>query len=262
MIDFEFATEIMGKCMNVLTRYYISEEHIAELYKRTAVLHRFPFAKAIEYALLDDNIKRSNYINFHSCILEGSRPVSLDDFNKYYKREYNKVKYCFDQFTKDLTDCISISDCYKNLSQEQINKDENTHFSDSFIKQIKYRLLGAIFIDYSEHLFGYGDWAFRENTSDIIYAPFPLMFPPVRAPFIKVFDIYMNENGKDEITIGEAVDVLQDKGVFFDKNTITKKKDRIRLFKDYLENHSFGECAKKRGPHWYIIKSNAFWPTY
>ena len=208
MIDFDFAHEVMDNCMDVLLKYRITEEHIAELYKRTAILQRFPYAKAIECALLDDDIKICNYVKTHSCVLENTSPIEPDNFTHQLQQEYNRTKARFDHFTNDIRDIVKIDDIYKSLSHSQINQDENTHFSDSFIKQIKYRLLQARFISDGSHLFGIADWAFREKGVDIYFVQSPCVYNPGHCLYLnRTLDSYMDDIGEVEITIEKAAKI-------------------------------------------------------
>lgn len=255
MADFDFAEKIMETCMPVFLKYHISEGHIADIYKLSATLGRFPYAKAIESALLDKDFKCSDYVRHHTYIFKGATPIELSFNDDNIRRGYNWAKSCFDHFTADMRNLISASEDYKSLSQDEINRQENTHFSDSFIKQIKYRLLDATFFPNQLHSFGISDWAYREDSAEIFYPPIPWEFPLQAAPIIRILDKYLDETGKDEIPIVEAGEVLYKHGKMPED-----KDERLKTLQKYLDIHYFGTCSVKRGRRWFIIRSHAFWP--
>lgn len=260
-IDVEYASGVMDKCMKVLLKYHITENHIAEIFKATAILHRFPYAKAIECALLDDDLKICYYTKEHSCMFDNSSPIEIDKFDKQLQQGYNRTKTRLFHFIDDIRDIAKMDEVYKTLSFAQINQEENTHFSDSFVKHIKYRLLDARFISDGTHVFGIADWAFRDKSADVYYVQNASAdYPACNLYVNRILDSYLDEIGEVEITIDQAAKVLLDKGVVLGNDAPCEEKERRRYIREYLSSNRMGACAYVRNRHWYIHRSNVFWP--
>lgn len=256
MFDIEAAEQILSLVSPLLNKYYVSEPHIALIYKLTARLGRFPYAKAIECALIDDDNKNRYYAKYLSCIYQDSGNLEWEDLKDEHFRGYNRIKARFDRFTAEINNILPMGEIYKNMSQDQINSEEHTHFSDAFIKQIKYRLLHACFSPGQNHQFGYADWIYKVDGADIFYYIDPNGDKSYPTIYTKYLDAYMDEHKLKKLSVKELADALKECQIL-DGN----KEDRIKIVRELIEDYAFKSFAIKEKRTWYVLRSNIQWPN-
>lgn len=254
MYDIEFAERNLTLVIPLLNKYYVSEPHIALIYKLTATLGRFPYAKAIECALIDGDNKNRYYAKYLSCVYIESESRLWEELSEEHFRGYNRIKARFDRFTAELNAILPMGEIYKVLSRDQINLEERTHFSDAFIKQIKYRLLDAWFVPGPNHRWGYADWIYNEVGADIFYIIDPNGDTSRPSRYTKYLDEYMDEHQLEKLSVKEIADVLKENQIIEGD-----KDERIKIVKKMIDGRSFGSCTFKEKRTWYVHRSNIQW---
>lgn len=256
MLGFRLSNQTINKCRIVLKKFDLTDDHINAILNYSSKLQRFPYAKAIETILLT-NFKTNTFVVNYSFILKGSRPLPIDNDDWFVCKGLNRVvKRCY-LFFSEMRSLIEADEKYKELSTDQINQEEQTNLSDSFMSFFKRHLLGAYYIPSNNDYNDNEAWLYTEKSRGVYYSPRYCNFTPMAVEYNIILDKYMDNNDLTEITFEIAVDVLTSKGLL-----VGNKKNRENKLRELLTTSAFGDYGLKRNRHWYIIRSEAMWPNF
>lgn len=116
----------------------ITAEEIDNIRNLMDRIGRFPVAYAIDRIIANAEARLSEYARCRSCIYKEAGSIPSEVFLQDYKKPYNAFLYFYRRKALKLLRPLHASEDYIYLSSEKINEQEGTHFSDSFIDQIKH----------------------------------------------------------------------------------------------------------------------------
>lgn len=186
----------LERILTVFSNCKVPASQIEGIRKKSAQLGYFPLFYAIDCYLNSCDETTRQFATLNSYIYIGNRPDKIDKtLSDSDKKGFNKLRYWFGIMASGIRRLMDMDSLYKDLYFHEINRQESTSFTKSFVYWVLWKFGHAMFLGENSHQ--YPSWCFSENCVEMCFVAKPEYGEGFRKLYLFIANALSVEREKD-----------------------------------------------------------------